>query len=56
MSIPPTKKRKKKAKMVSLEDFPSQLLRLKQARNHLLFFFFLGYRGDVHPLTAKHRQ
>ena len=21
-----------------------------------LFFFFLGYRGDVHPLTAKHRQ
>ena len=19
-------------------------------------FFFVGYRGDVHPLTAKHRQ
>ena len=26
------------------------------ADRFFFFFFFLGYRGDVHPLTAKHRQ
>ena len=29
--------------------------RLNVTHDFFFFFFFLGYRGDVHPLTAKHR-
>ena len=36
--------------------FKRHIMPAKQKQHSGVFFFFLGYMGDVHPLTAKHRQ